>query len=116
MGSILAQLPAWQFFDPLPILDQSDDSEDDEAGEGGVGDDQETLESIIEQSATFPAVHDPQDIEATIEVQKHEENIRKDSHCRWTDHDSYERPDGRASDGYRSRRNQRRDERASQAL
>jgi hypothetical protein len=47
MGSVLAQLPAWQFLDPLPILDQSDDSEDDGSEQSDSEDDQETLESII---------------------------------------------------------------------
>ena len=53
VGSVLAQLPAWQFLDPLPILDQSDDSDDEDSDQDGLEDD-ETLESIIEGAAAQP--------------------------------------------------------------
>ena len=43
IGSLLAQMPAWKFVDPLPILEHLDQHLDD-------ADDQESLESIIEST------------------------------------------------------------------
>jgi predicted outer membrane repeat protein len=44
IASLLAQMPAWRFIDPLPILDALDDAADE--------DDDESLESILQQEAT----------------------------------------------------------------
>ncbi len=45
VGSLLAQMPAWRLIDPLPILDHLNDLDDA---------DEESLESIIEDSSNSP--------------------------------------------------------------
>ncbi len=47
MSTVLAQLPAWQFFDPLPVLDQAElPGDSDEPLDDG-----ESLDSILQRSA-----------------------------------------------------------------
>jgi hypothetical protein len=45
--SLLSSMPAWQFVDPLPILDQAGSDPLGEAGEGE--EDDESLESMVEE-------------------------------------------------------------------
>jgi hypothetical protein len=45
MASFLAQMPAWQLLDPLPILDYPDNSKDPKRPKANQ--DEESLESII---------------------------------------------------------------------
>ena len=45
VSSLLAQMPAWQFIDPLPVLEYLNNEQDDDLLDGQT--DQESLESIL---------------------------------------------------------------------
>jgi hypothetical protein len=55
--SMLSSLPAWTYFDPVPILDSFEDSETS-GKQPGNDEDDETLESLVDRSAQVTQGHE----------------------------------------------------------